>query len=164
MVWAAEEFRGLDLGDTRREVHTGLLTECLANRPMASPAGACAGWAETQGAYRLFRQELFDWIDLLAPHRAYTTRRMAHQPMALCLRDTTALDFNDQQLKGLGPLSDEAQRGLYLYPTLTASPEREPLGVLDAWMWARELKGEDGLCPANREVTDFDAAAELADW
>jgi len=96
----------------------------LADRPTASLPGACAGWAETQGAYRLFRQETFDWTDLLEPHHACTTQRMAPHPVVLCLQDTTELDVNGQQIKGLGPLSDEAQRGLYL-----PSNSREPQTV-----------------------------------
>ena len=44
----------------------------------------------------------------------------------------------------MGPLNYEAQRGMYLHPTCAVSPDREPLGVLDAWMGARAPKGEDG--------------------
>jgi hypothetical protein len=167
MSWAAEEFRGMDLGDARREARTVLLAERLADRPTASLPGACAGWAETQGAYRLFRQESFDWLDILEPHRACTTRRMAPHPVVLCLQDTTELDFNGQQIKGLGPLSYEAQRGMYLHPTLAVSPAREPLGVLDAWMWARAPKGEDGTRPGGKESTrwvqGYARVAELAE-
>ena len=36
---------------------------------------------------------------------------------------------------------------MYLHPTYAVSPAREPLGVLDAWMWAREPKGPDGTHP-----------------
>ena len=53
------------------------------------------------------------------------------------LEDTTELDFNGQEAKGLGPLSHEAQRGMYVHPTYAVTPEREPLGILNAWMWAR---------------------------
>ena len=62
----------------------------------------------------------------------------------LCIQDTTELDFNGQQAGGLGPLSYEAQRGMYAHPTYAASTPREPLGVLDAWMWGREPKDRDG--------------------
>ena len=34
---------------------------------------------------------------------------------------------------GLGSLSYEAQRGMYLHPTYVVTPEREPLGVTNAW-------------------------------
>ena len=69
---------------------------------------------------------------------------MAGLPVVLCLQDTTELDFNGQTIQGLGPLSYEAQRGMYLHPTYAVSTDREPLGVLDAWMWAREPRGADG--------------------
>lgn len=70
--------------------------------------------------------------------------------------DTTELDFNGQGLAlseaegidGVGPLSDEAQRGMYLHPTYAVTPEREPLGVLDTWMWAHEPKAADGTRPS----------------
>lgn len=43
-----------------------------------------------------------------------------------------------------GPLSYEAQRGIYRHPTYAVTPERVPLGILNAWMWAREKKDASG--------------------
>ena len=37
-------------------------------------------------------------------------------------------------------MSYEAQRGMYVHPTYAVTPAREPLGVIDAWMWARAFK------------------------
>lgn len=45
--------------------------------------------------------------------------------------DEDELDFNGRGTAGLGPLSYEAQRGMYLHPTYAVTPERLPLGVLD---------------------------------
>ena len=42
---------------------------------------------------------------------------MSEHPVVLCLQDTTELDFNGQGISGLGRLSYEAQRGMYLHPT-----------------------------------------------
>ena len=113
------------------------------------------------------RQETFDWLDLLEPHRVCTAQRMAAQPVVLCLQDTTELDFNGQQIEGLGPLNYEAQRGMYLHPTLAVSPAREPLGVLDAWMWARAPKAADGTRGGEKESTrwveGYTRVAELAE-
>jgi len=81
------------------------------------------------------------------------TERLAAHPVVLCLQDTTELDFDGQQIQGLGPLSYEAQRGMYVHPTLAVSPACEPLGVLDAWMWAREPKAEDGTRGGEKEST-----------
>jgi hypothetical protein len=71
-------------------------------------------------------------MDILEPHRRCTRTRMAAHPVVLWLPDATELDSNGQGIAGLGPLSYEAQRGMYLHPTYAVSPAREPLGVLDA--------------------------------
>lgn len=112
--------------------------ERFAAEPMASVPDASNGWGETIAAYRFFDNDGVDWRDILAPHWRQTQIRMAAQPVVLCLQDTTELDFNGQRARGLGPLSYEAQRGMYLHPTYGVTPEREPLGIVDVWMWARE--------------------------
>ena len=141
MIW------GTSAADSRAV----LLLERLAERPTASIPGACNGWAETQAAYRFFAQDRFEWSDLLAPHRHCSVARLGLHPVVLCLQDTTELDFNEPMIAGLGPLSYEAQRGLYVHPTYAVSAAREPLGVLDAWMWAREPKAADGTRPGIKE-------------
>jgi hypothetical protein len=82
------------------------------------------------------------------------------------LQDTTELDFNGQSIDGLGPLSYEAQRRLYVHPTYAVSTDREPLGVLDAWIWAREPKDANGQRPGIKESTrwveSYEWVAELA--
>lgn len=65
---------------------------------------------------------------------------MRKHPVVLNIQGTTDLDFNGRSIQDLGPLSYEAQRGLYLHLTYVVTPDRIPLGVLDAWMWAREPK------------------------
>ncbi len=122
MSWADAELAGLRLGDKRRERRAVRVLERLGERPTASIPGACCGWAEIQAAYRFLAHEGYDWLE---PHR-----RMAEQAVVLCLQDTTELDFNGQAITGLGPLSDEAQRGMHLHPTLAVTPGLEPLGIL----------------------------------
>lgn len=72
---------------------------------------------------------------------------MGAHAVVLCIQDTTELDFNGQEIAGLGPLSYEAQGGMYLHPTYAVTPEREPHGMLVAWMWANEKRGKDGVRP-----------------
>jgi hypothetical protein len=151
-TWAMEEFAGAELGDERLIKAAAR----FADKPTASIPGACADWAETQAVYRFLDQARDDkrglpWQDILAPHIAQTEARMRQHPVILCLQDTTELDFNGQAISGLGPLSYEAQRGMYLHPTYAVTPKREPLGVTDAWMWARHPKGADGKRPGIRE-------------
>jgi hypothetical protein len=84
----------------------------------------------------------------------------------LCLQDTTELDFNGQNIVGLGRLSYDAQRGMYLHPTYAISPDREPLGVIDAWMWARSAPkacaGGDEVCESTRWIEGYERIAEQA--
>lgn len=166
MSWAAEEFKDIDLGDRRLDKRTVLLAERMAASPMASIPQACGGWAETQAAYRYLAQDDIEWETILAPHWQSAEARMRAHPVVLCIQDTTELDFNGQRIAGLGPLSYEAQRGMYVHPTYVVSPQREPLGVLDAWMWAREPKDANGhrggLLESTRWTQGYTRVAELA--
>ena len=166
MSWAAGEFADLDLGDKRLDRRAVKLVEALAEKPMASIPQACGGWAETQAAYRFFGSEEFDWRDILAPHVASTQRRMAEHEVVLCIQDTTDLNFNGQDIAGLGRLNYAPERGMYLHPTYAVSVDREPLGVLDAWMWTRAPKGSkadrEALLESTRWVEGYERVAEQA--
>lgn len=70
-------------------------------------------------------------MDILESHRRCTRARIAQHPVALCLQDTTELNFNGHAISGLGPLRYEAQRVTGTRPanwavcsaaTATASP------------------------------------------
>jgi hypothetical protein len=167
MTWAEEEFKTADLGDKRLNKRLILLAERLAESPMASIPEACSGWAEVQGAYRFLAQEDIGWEDVMTSHFGCTTQRMATHSVVLCIQDTTELDFNGQQIEGLGPLSYETQRGMFLHPTYAVSIDREPLGILDAWMWARSTKDENGIRPGIKEslrwIEGYTQLAELAE-
>ena len=166
MGWAEEELGAADLGDARRSRRLVQLVERLAEQPSVSIPAACSGAAETKAAYRLLSHDAVGWSAILAPHLANSLRRMAAEPVVLCLQDTTELDFNGQAIGGLGPLAYEAQRGMYLHATYAVSAQRVPMGVLDAWMWARERKQADGsrggLLESVRWVEGYERIAELA--
>lgn len=140
--------------------------ERFAADPTASIPTACQGWGETMAAYRFLGNEEVEWPAILAPHWQQTAKRMQAHPVVLCLQDTTQLDFNGQETAGLGPLSYEAQRGMYLHPTYAVTPEREPLGVLDAWMWARETRdasgARGGMKESTRWIEGYERIAEMA--
>jgi len=91
---------------------------------------------------------------------------MRQHRVVLCLQDTTELDFNGQRIEGLGPLSFEAQRGMFLHPTYAITVDREPLGMMDCWMWAREFKEADGSRPGILEsirwIEGYERVAEAA--
>ncbi|MDB0559499.1 IS4 family transposase, partial [Ralstonia solanacearum] len=164
--WTEAEFTDLALGDTRLNKRARALMERLAAKPTAGVPQACRNWGETIAAYRFFDNDEVEWEAILEPHWRQTERRMATHPVVLCLQDTTELDFNGRQATGLGPLSYEAQRGMYLHPTYAVTPERLPLGVLDAWMWAREPKDAQGkrggIKESQRWIEGYERVAETA--
>lgn len=166
LTWAQEELSGIKLGDARLEKRAAVLLDELGKKPSTSIPTACGGWAETLAAYRFLGNEKCHWADILAPHTESTQTRMAKHSVVLCIQDTTVLDFNGQQTEGLGPLSYEAQRGMFVHPTLAVTPERLQLGVLDAWMWAREFKDKNGQRPGIKEsirwIEGYERVAERA--
>jgi hypothetical protein len=127
---------------------------------------ACDGWTETTAAYRFLGNDDVEWRDIMAPHWAQTERRMDKHAVVLCLQDTTELDFNGQDIEGLGRLNYEARRGMYVHPTYAVTPEREPLGVVDAWMWARAAVDapEQAQMPleSTRWIEGYERIAEMA--
>jgi hypothetical protein len=161
-----DEFKTIELGDERLNRRAVLLAERLGQKPSASIPNACQSWAETAAAYRFLRNEEVSWEKVLAPHWQASQVRMAQHKVVLCIQDTTELDYNGQAITGLGPLNYEAQRGLYLHPTYIVSPEREPLGVFNAWTWAREFKAQDGTragpCESSRWIESYERIAESA--
>lgn len=114
-------------------------------------------------AYRFLGNDEIEWTDVMQPHWERTAARAGQFPMVLCIADTTELNFNGQEKEGLVPLSFEAQRGMYLHPTYAVTPAREPLGVIDAWMWAREPRDGNGQRGGIKEsIRDPQAWTQLA--
>jgi len=139
MSWAAHEMAHARLGDRRLHQRAASLLETLGAKPSLSIPAAARGWAETQAAYRFFDHGEVSAQSLLAPHAEATVERARAHPTVLAIQDTTELDFTGKNdITGLGPLTYAAQRGLRLHPTFMVTPERLPLGVFDAWLWARD--------------------------
>lgn len=164
--WADEELNGIDLGDARRNARAKKLLTRFAEKPTASIVGASNGWSETMAAYRFASNESFEWADIMEPHWQRTYERIREESVVLCLDNTTELDFNGQDIDGLGPLNYEARRGMYLHPTYAVSAERVPLGVLNAWMWSRQPKAADGerhdIKESTRWIEGYERVAEIA--
>ncbi len=155
---------GVELGDARRTRRLIKLVDDLSAVPTGSIPRASGGWAETKAAYRLLDNEALDWREILEAHTRRTGERMRDQRVALCIQDTTELDFTSQPgIAGLGRLSYEAQHGLYVHPTLVVTAEGLALGVIDAWMWARGPKGQPQVKESTRWVEGYEIVADLAE-
>ena len=166
MGWAGEELKEVELGDRRRNKRAITLLDTLSSRPTASIPSACLSWAETIAAYRFLDNEEVTWEGILSPHGSCSRTRIACHKVVLMLQDTTELDFNGQSIDGLGPLSYEAQRGLYVHPTYAVSTDREPLGF-----WMRGCGRESRKTPtasargskeSTRWIEGYERGAELA--
>lgn len=144
MSWAQQELATIDLDDARLNRRACLLLERWAQNPEGSIPQASQGWDEVQAAYRFFDNVKVDCEGVLAPHRACTLERIKQHSVVLNIQDTTELNFNGQNIAGLGPLNHESQRGMLLHPTYAITPDRLPLGIIDYWSWAREFKDETG--------------------
>jgi hypothetical protein len=154
----------VELGDARRTRRLIKLVDDLSAVPTGSIPRASGGWAETKAAYRLLDNEALDWREILEVHTRRTGERMRDQRVALCIQDTTELDFTGQPgIAGLGRLSYEAQHGLYMHPTLVVTPEGLALGVIDAWMWARGPKDQPQVKESTRWVEGYEIVADLAE-
>lgn len=114
----------------------------FADKPTPSIPGGGGDCSETQAAYRFFEQSsgqkrALGWQGILAPHVACTEARVRQYLVLLCL-----------------------------HSTYVVMPDCAPLGVKDAWMWAREVKGEGGQCPgileSRRWVEGYQRVAETA--
>lgn len=101
MSWAAIEFEGIDLGDSRRNRRAIRMVESLSAKLTASIPQSCGDWADTMATYRFFGNDEVEWNDLLAPHIESSVARMAAHEAVLCIQDTTELDFNGQTATGL---------------------------------------------------------------
>jgi hypothetical protein len=136
----AEELGAIDLGDRRLDRRARRLLQKLGEKPTLSIPAACGGWDETRAAYRLFDHAEVTPERVLAPHSACTEERLRAYRRVLCIQDTTELDYTTKKasMAGLGPLNYETRWGMYLHPTLVVTPERVPLGLLDAYTWVRE--------------------------
>lgn len=140
------------------------LVEALSAQPTGSIPVASGGYAETKAAYRLLDNPALEWREILEAHTQRTVERMQGHEVALCIQDTTELDFTSQPgIAGLGRLSYEAQHGLYVHPTLVVTPQGLALGVVDAWLWARAPKGEAAVKESVRWVEGYEIVADLAE-
>ena len=113
MDWLGTEFKNLDLGDKRNNARAINIVNAISKAPQSSIPKSCQGWAETQATYRFYANESVQRDALIQPHYEATEARIRQSESAfiLCLQDTTELNFNGQQIEGMGRLSYDAQEG-----------------------------------------------------
>lgn len=109
---AMGKFATADLGDGRPNKQMLKLAGYLANKPTASIPGACGDSAEARWAYRFLSPKKLTWEKILGLHMVSTEARTRQHQVALCIQDTTELDFNAQEIGGLRSPCYEAPWGV----------------------------------------------------
>lgn len=137
--WAQEEMATVQLNDKRLDARLTELLSALGDQPAASIPAACGGYAEMTAAYRFFDNDKVTFAKILEPHFAATRHRLAAQPVALLVQDTTEADLTrpQQPVEGTGPLDGGKRRGVFVHPLAAFTPDGTPLGTVSMQTWTR---------------------------
>ena len=127
----AVEMSGAEFGDARLSRRLGKILETVQRAPDQSfPSLFDDG--QLEGAYRFFNNETVTPEGILQPHVAATVARMAAEPVALVVHDTSTMSFDpDGARRGLGRVRSAGQ-AFFAHVSLALSGDgtRMPLGVV----------------------------------
>lgn len=138
--WVVDEMKTVELEDERLNRRLQQVLSQLAAKPTASIPAACGGHAEMTGAYRFFNNDKVGFHGVLQPHSDATRIRIAAQPVAIFVPDTTEIDLTRpaQQVEDAGPLDGDTRRGVFLHLMHAFTPDGTPLGTVEGVPWARD--------------------------
>jgi len=129
MMSAAQELAGADLGDQRRTVRLGVISERLEAEPAKSFPRSMGSDAALEAFYRFINNEGFGAQDILAPHVAATLKRSTAAGTVIAVHDTTYLEYRSAR-EDLGPTTSKNHFGFVAHATLLLAEEDGlPLGV-----------------------------------
>lgn len=158
--WVMDEMQTVKLQDKRLEARLRSVLSQLAGRPTASIPAACGGHAEMTAAYRLFDNEKVTFDNILKAHAEATRQRIAAQPVAILIQDTTEVDLTrpGQVVAGAGPLDGDSRMGALLHLLHGFTPDGTPLGTVEALAWTRdeERVASASLSRAQRAATPIE--------
>ncbi len=164
-AWLVDELHDVALGDKRLERRLLTTGAQLAARPSGSINQACAAWADTKAAYRLFANAKTTAEKIRAPHYRRTRERARGHQRLFALQDTTYLNYTHHPAtKGLGPIGTAQQKlsGLVMHTALLMSEQGLPLGLTSQAIWARPPKRPRRSAEARRKLPL--EAKESAKW
>lgn len=139
--WIQEEFGAARLPDQRLQKRLLIIAADFFARPTANIPEACGSRAKTKAAYRFFGHPELNMDQILSQHRQSTLERIAAEPVALAVQDSTAVSYGERVgSKGLGKTNnhDDTAMGFWLHSTMAYTPSGLPLGLMDVQCWARE--------------------------
>jgi hypothetical protein len=125
------EMLSAEFGDARLSRRLGKILEAVQGAPDRSfPSLFDDG--QLEGAYRFFNNEAVTPGAILRPHVAATVTRMADEPVALVVHDTSTMSFDPEGARrGLGRVRSAGQ-AFFAHVSLALSGDgsRMPLGVV----------------------------------
>ncbi|BDI33712.1 IS4 family transposase [Capsulimonas corticalis] len=139
--WAENEIQGTKFGDERFRRVMGETLEAKFSQPNVSFSTMC-GNALRQSAGRLLRHPETNATDLLEGHRQATLQRCLGEKTIVVAQDTSSYNYSTHYAtEGLGPINDSKKAmGIHQHSALAMTPDRLPLGVVEAHFWARPLE------------------------
>ncbi len=154
--WVTDEMKSVNLKDQRLNRRLLQILSQLSARPTASIPAACGGHAELTATYRFFDNDKVSFNQILHPHVECTRTRIAAQPVAVLVPDTTELNLTrpEQQVRGAGSLDGNSRRGVLLHLMHAFTPDGTPLGTVQGIPWTR-----DDDKPVNASLTRGQRAA-----
>jgi hypothetical protein len=156
-TWAAAEFGGALLGDTRLTRRLVSSATTAAKQPGRAFCAAAKGdWPAVKGYYRMIDSPDHSAVtmeNILLPHRERTVQRMKSHDTVLCIQDGSDLNYSGlDKCAGLGTIGTNQtganSRGLHLHSTLAVTADGIPLGVLKAQCAAPEAKSKEDDRPS----------------
>jgi len=139
--WSQDELGKAGLGDARLDARVVRVLNDFISAPEGSIPRSSGGWPGAKATYRLFDNPKMDPQVIVERHRLNVLERSRAEPIVLAIGDTTMLDHTSHiNTNGLGPLADLDHHGLLFHPTLTVTPQRVPLGLIDFDTWVRTEK------------------------
>ncbi len=140
--WIGKELKTSDIGDARLDARYKIIMNDLSRKPSFSIPTACDDWKDTFAVYRFFANERTDAKSILKPHQDATLKRIQEQQIVLAAQDTTEIDVTrrHEKMEGAGPLSEAKRLGFFSHAMLAVTPDRIPLGVIQAQIYARDME------------------------
>ncbi|NET69443.1 MAG: IS4 family transposase [Moorea sp. SIO1G6] len=139
--WILKELGRTDLGDKRRTKRFMEIVSNLSKSPSATVPTASGTWAATKATYDFWDSPYIKPSMIRQGHIEATQERISQHQVVLAIQDTTELNYTKQKaLSGAGYLDSKYATGLKVHSVLSVSSKGLPLGILDQYVWAREIE------------------------
>ncbi len=139
--WAQQQWRGVNLRDTRLERRVPEVGTQMAALPGVSLPQQMKDPGQLKAAYGILHSPKVSHEALSKPHWNATRQSARKEPLVLMIQDVSHLDFTHfvHTMDGLCPIGDGNGVGLLLHTTLAIAPQpRRVLGIAHQQVFKRK--------------------------